>query len=142
MIPVQSPAAAEFFLIGRILFGGALAYLGLSNMWDASDMVAYARSEGVPAAGLLVPTSFAMLILGGLGILLGAYPVLATGAVVAFFVGVTPSMHAFWRIEDPGERSQEKTQFLVNFGLLGAAIIVLSLALGSDVWAYGLNITL
>ncbi|RYJ14692.1 DoxX family membrane protein [Halogeometricum borinquense] len=131
---VETSPAAELFLIGRVLLGGVLAYLGVSNMLDAENKIEYARSTGIPFAGLAVPVSFVLLILGGLGILLGVYPMIASVGVIAFFAGVTPAMHAFWRIDDPDERSQEKTQFLVNFALLGSALIVL--AIGSATWPY------
>lgn len=131
---VETSPAAELFLIGRVLLGGVLAYLGVSNALDAGNKIEYARSMGVPVAGLAVPVSFVLLIGGGLGILLGVYPSIASIAVIAFFAGVTPAMHAFWRIDDPGERSQEKTQFLVNIALLGSALIVL--AIGTATWPY------
>jgi len=131
---VETSPAAELFLIGRVLLGGVLAYLGISNMLDAENKIDYARSTGVPVAGLAVPVSFVLLIGGGLGILLGVYPMIASVGVIAFFAGVTPAMHAFWRIDDPDERSQEKTQFLVNLALLGSALIVL--AVGTATWPY------
>jgi len=131
---VETAPAAELFLIGRVLLGGVLAYLGISNMLDAGNNIEYARSMGVPFAGIAVPVSFVLLILGGLGIVLGVYPMIASAGVVAFFAGVTPAMHAFWRIEDPDERSQEKTQFLVNVALLGSALVVL--AVGTATWPY------
>jgi uncharacterized membrane protein YphA (DoxX/SURF4 family) len=131
---VETSPAAELFLIGRVLLGGVLAYLGISNMLDAENKIDYARSTGVPVAGLAVPLSFVLLIGGGLGILLGVYPMIASVGVIAFFAGVTPAMHAFWRIDDPDERSQEKTQFLVNLALLGSALIVL--AVGTATWPY------
>lgn len=133
---VETSPGAELFLIGRVLLGGVLAYLGVSNMFDARNKIEYARSTGVPVAGLAVPVTFVLLIGGGLGILLGVYPILASVGVITFFAGVTPAMHAFWRIEDPDERSQEKTQFLVNLALLGSALIVL--AIGTAAWPYAL----
>ncbi|QIB75758.1 DoxX family protein [Halogeometricum borinquense] len=131
---VETTPAAELFLIGRVLLGGVLAYLGVSNMLDAGNKIEYARSMGVPFAGLAVPVSFVLLIAGGLGIFLGVYPMIASVGVIAFFAGVTPAMHAFWRLDDPDERRQEKTQFLVNVALLGSALIVL--AIGSATWPY------
>lgn len=135
MVVEMSPAA-ELFLIGRVLLGGVLAHLGISNMLDAGNKIEYARSTGVPFAGIAVPVSFVLLILGGLGISLGVYPMIASIGVIVFFGGVTPAMHAFWRIDDPDERSQEKTQFLLNLALLGSALIVL--ALGTATWPYTL----
>jgi uncharacterized membrane protein YphA (DoxX/SURF4 family) len=131
---VDTFPAAELFLLGRGLLGGVLAYLSISNMLDAGSNIEYARSSGVPLAGIAVPVSFVLLILGGVGIVLGVYPMVASLGVIAFFAGVTPTMHPFWRIDDPDERSQEKTQFLVNLALLGSTVIVL--AVGTATWPY------
>lgn len=133
---IETSPTAEIFLLGRILLGGVFAYLGISNMLDAENKIDYARSTGVPVAGIAVPVSFVLLILGGLGILFGVYPIIASVGLIIFFAGVTPAMHAFWRIEDPNERSQEKTQFLLNLALLGSAVVVLSL--GTATWPYSL----
>jgi putative oxidoreductase len=42
-----------------------------------------------------------------------------------FFLGTTPSIHDFWNLEG-GERQSNKTNFLRNDALLGAAIVLLS----------------
>jgi len=136
-MPFETIPDAELFLAGRGLLGGVLAYLGGSNLLDVQNKTAYARETGVPAAGIAVPVAFVLLSLGGLGILLGVYPTLAGLAVVTFFAGVTPAMHPFWRIEDPDERSAERTQFLLNVALLGSALVVL--ALGDASWPYGVR---
>jgi len=133
---IETSPTAEVFLLGRILLGGVFAYLGISNILDSENKIEYARSTGVPVAGIAVPVSFVLLILGGLGILFGVYPMIASVGVIVFFAGVTPAMHAFWHIDDPDERSQEKTQFLVNLALLGSAVVVL--ALGTATWPYTL----
>jgi uncharacterized membrane protein YphA (DoxX/SURF4 family) len=78
-----------------------------------------------------------MLVLGGLGILLGMYPVIAAGMVATFFVAVTPIMHDFWAVPEE-QHEDELTNFLKNIELLGAALVFL--ALGDQVWGFALNI--
>ena len=36
---VETSPAAELFLIGRVLLGGVLAHLGISNMLDAENKI-------------------------------------------------------------------------------------------------------
>ena len=71
---------AVLLLVGRLLFGGFLAFAGLNHFMNADEMSDYAATKGVPAAEFGVIASGSMLVLGGLGLLVGAYPVLAAGA--------------------------------------------------------------
>src|SRR5699024_748038 len=112
--------------IGRALFGGVLAYTALDNFRDLDGVVTSAESKGVPAAGKLVPFSSGMLLFGAFGIALDRFGKLAPGAIVTWFVGVTPQMHDFWNMEGD-RRHGHKNHFLKNLAILGAAIIFLSL---------------
>jgi uncharacterized membrane protein YphA (DoxX/SURF4 family) len=130
---------AVLLLIGRVLFGGFLAFAGLNHFMNAGEMAEYASAKGVPAAGTGVITSGTMLVLGGLGILLGVYPVLSAGMIATFFIFVTPVMHDFWSVPDD-QQEEEMTNFLKNTELLGAALVFL--ALGDQVWGFALNVGL
>lgn len=78
-----------------------------------------------------------LLLVGeGIGIAIGAFPVVAAALIAVFFVVTTPRMHDFWRAEGQ-ERQQEHTHFLKNAVLLGAA-----LAFGQESWAYAVSIGL
>ena len=47
-----------------------------------------------------------MLVLGGLGIILGIYPVIAAGMLAVFFIGVTPTMHDFWNAPEDEQQNE------------------------------------
>jgi uncharacterized membrane protein YphA (DoxX/SURF4 family) len=66
-----------------------------------------------------------MLLLGSVGVILWRAPRLAATAIVAWFLGITPTMHDFWNHED-GDRQSEQIQFLKNTAMLGAAIMLLT----------------
>ena len=107
--------------LGRVLFAGGLAILGVRNLTNLDGRVAYAEAKGVPVADKLVPVSSGLLLGGSLGIGLWKLPKLSAGSVAAFFIGVTPVMHDFWAV-DSESRGEELTSFLQNLTLLGAAI--------------------
>jgi len=136
---IDAGFGAALLLVGRLLFGGFLAFAGLNHFMNADEMTDYAATKGVPAAGFGVIATGSMLVLGGLGILVGAYPVLAAGTVATFFIVVTPMMHDFWAVPDE-QQEEELTNFLKNIELLGAALVFL--ALGDQVWGFALNIGL
>ena len=113
--------------LGRLLYGGVLAFMGVNHFQNAEEMSGYAESKGIPAADLAVPFTGGMLLFGGLGITLWRLPRLAAGAIVTFFLGVTPTIHDFWNAGEE-EQQDEMTQFLKNTAMLGAALSLFSVA--------------
>lgn len=124
-------------LAGRALFGGVLALVGLPHLVAVDEMAGDAVEAGVPAPSVAVVLSGILLVAGGLGVVVGAFPTLAAGGLVAFFVVTTPTMHAFWRF-DGEERERELSHFPKNVALPGAALAFLALGPGS--WEYALRV--
>lgn len=112
-------------LVARLLYGSVLVYTGINHFQNAESMIGYAESKGVPEADLAVPVTGAMLVGSGVGIVLWRLPRLAAATAVAFFIGVTPTMHDFWNFEGD-ERQSQRNNFLKNMAMLGAAITFLS----------------
>lgn len=136
---VESGVAGILLLVGRVLFGGLLAFQGLNHFSNLESMTGYAQAKGVPAARFGVVASGVMLVLGGVAIVLGAYPVVAAGMLATFFLLVTPVMHDFWAVAEEN-RQDEMINFLKNVELLGASLVFL--VLGGQSWAYALDIGL
>jgi len=111
-------------LLARLLFGSGIAMLGFRNLQDLEGRIAYADAKGVPLADTLVPAASGLLLGGGLGISLWKFPKLSAASVAAFLIGVTPTMHDFWAVDDDS-RDEELTSFLQNLALLGAAVAFL-----------------
>lgn len=136
----ETGLAAVAFLLGRLVFGALMAFMGVNHFTNTDQMAGYAEMKGVPAPRAAVLLTGALLVLGGLSIVLGAYPLLGAAALVVFFVFTTPAMHDFWTVEDPETKQTEMTQFLKNAALLGGALAFLALA--SESWPYALNLGL
>lgn len=137
---VESGVYAMAFLVARVLFGGLLAFQGLNHFLNLDEMSGYAEMQGVPAPTLGVAASGFMLIGGGLGIVLGAFPLVAAAVLIVFFVVVTPTMHRFWAVDDPEQSQNEMVNFLKNVELLGASLVFLVLA--NQSWPYALGLGL
>lgn len=137
---LETTAGGLAFLVGRLVFGVLLGFMGLSHFTGLEGMSGYAAAKGIPAPRVAVIVSGLLLIGGGLSLALGVYPLIGAGAIALFFLGVTPVMHDFWSIEDPEQRQSEMTDFLKNATLFGAALVFM--ALSAPAWPYALNLGL
>ena len=115
------------FRIGRLLFGGILAFNAVDNLRNLEGRVAYAESKDTPLASVSVPTISGGLLLGGISVALWRAPAAGAAAIASFLIGTTPIMHDFWNEDDPQQQQQEMTHFLKNAALLGAALAFLGI---------------
>jgi len=117
--------------LGRLLYGGILAYMAVDGFKNNEKRVQVAEESGVPVPELLVPFVTGMLLVANLGIVLWKYPRASAGALVVFFLGTTPVIHNFWTMEGK-ERQGNKINFLKNCALLGCSLILLDAATHDD----------
>ena len=123
------------FFIGRVLFGGFFLYSALQHFTKTDGLTYYAASKKVPYPKLAVQVGGLLLLVGGGGILLGAWIQWAVLALVLFLVPVSFAMHSFWGDQDPNMKMADMVNFLKNMALLGAALMVLSIP---EPWMYSL----
>jgi uncharacterized membrane protein YphA (DoxX/SURF4 family) len=135
----ESAGAGELFLLGRLLFGGVLAFMGLNHFQNAGQMAPYAEAKGLPAPVASVYGSGGLLLVSGILVILGAYPVIAAGALATFLVVSAVTMHDFWAVPDD-QMQDEMTQFLKNIALAGGALSLLAVA-GTS-WPYTVGLSL
>lgn len=114
------------FLLGRILFGGFFLYNGINHFKQRKSLAQYAKGKNVPLADIAVPATGAALLVGGSSILLGIKPKLGALAIIGFLASVSPTMHDFWKQQDPGQRMNDMINFSKNMALLGAAVALMA----------------
>lgn len=123
-------------LAGRILLGGFFLFSASGHFLRTADLAQAASAAGVPFPMLSVLGTGALLLLGGAALVLGVMPRIGLAALIVFFVGVTPMMHAFWAIDDPQASAMQLASFARNVALLGACLAMLALP---TPWAYSLS---
>lgn len=111
------------FLIGRIIVGIYWIFGGYAHFAQAQAMIPWTQSKGVPFPGLAVRGSGAMIIIGGLSIMLGLYPLMGVALIVLFIIPVALTMHNFWTIQDPMQRQMDMTFFMKDFCMLGCTLM-------------------
>jgi uncharacterized membrane protein YphA (DoxX/SURF4 family) len=90
----------------------------------------------VPAPKLAVAGSGVLLMIGGLSLGLGYYPIVGIAAISLFLIGVTPVIHDFWTVPDPQHRMTQMINFTKNLGLLGSTLMFLAIP---QPWPYSLG---
>jgi uncharacterized membrane protein YphA (DoxX/SURF4 family) len=88
-------------------------------------MAGFTGAKGVPSPKLVVMFSGALIIAGGLSVLLGVRPSIGVALISAFLIPVTVLMHQFWTHTDPMMRINDQVNFEKNVALLGAAWMLL-----------------
>jgi putative oxidoreductase len=111
------------FLAGRILFGGFFVYNGINHFLKRKSIAQYAGAK-IPAPEAGVTLTGVIMLAGGASVVLGVKPKLGAAAIVAFLAGVSPLMHDFWHVDDPGQRMNDMINFSKNLALLGAALLL------------------
>jgi putative oxidoreductase len=115
------------FLIGRVILGAYYLFNASNHFLRLEMMTGYAASKGVPAPRVFVVVTGILLLVGGLTVLLGVYPVVGVAALVLFFIPVTFWMHDFWAEQDPMAKTMQMVNFTKNLALLGAALMLLAI---------------
>jgi putative oxidoreductase len=72
---------------------------------------------------MLVRANGATMVAAGTMLGLGTFPRVAALALAGALVPTTYTAHAFWTIQDPAARAQQKVHFLKNVGLLGGVLL-------------------
>ena len=101
--------------LGRALLSAIFILYGFPHL--TAPTIGYAAHHGVPAAGILVPFSGVMAIVGGVSILLGYHAKAGAWLLIVFLLVVTPVMHNFWTVSDPGLRALQQGMFMKNLAM-------------------------
>jgi putative oxidoreductase len=136
---VATGVAAVVLLAARVLFGGVLAFMGLNHFVQTEQMTGYARHKGLPAPRLGVLASGALLVVAGLAIVAGVFPLLAAAALAAFLLVSAVVFHDFWAVPED-QQQDEMTNFLKNVVMAGGALAFGAIA--SQSWGLSVGLGL
>lgn len=118
---------ALLFILGRVILGGYFIYNGFNHFKHVSNMTGYAAMKKVPAPKAAVIVGGAMMILGGLALILNMYPIIGMILIGLFLIPTTFMMHQFWKESDGMARMNERINFTKNLALIGALLLIISL---------------
>lgn len=109
-------------LLGRAMF--SLIFLLSPAKHFSAQTIAYAASQGVPLANLLVPASGIMALLGAISIIIGYKVRIGSILLISFLLPITFTIHNFWAISDPIFSELQSAMFMKNIAMMGAALFI------------------
>ena len=125
------------FLVGRVMIGLFWINGAIAHFTQAKFMVPYAKMKGVPFSELAVPGTGILLLIAGVSILTGIFPVIAVAALALFLIPVTLMMHNFCAIEDQTMKMNDMVMFTKNMALLGYTLVLLAIP---QPWPFSLGV--
>jgi putative oxidoreductase len=119
--------AKALFMIGRAILGGFFLYNGINHFKSHEMLTGYAQSKGFPMPGKAITISGMTLLLGGASLITGIKPKFGAMALTGFLAAVSPTIHDFWKAEDPQQRMNDMSNFGKNMALLGSALMLMGM---------------
>ncbi len=110
-------------LTGRIFLVAIFLSSGVRKIFNWSQTAGYMESNGMPLVPFFLAGAIALLILGGLSVLLGYRTRFGAIAIIVFLVPATLIFHDFWAVEQDQVRLQT-IHFMKNLGLIGGLLIL------------------
>lgn len=126
--------------IGRILFAVMFVLSGINHFTKAEAMTGYAQFKGVPQPKLANLASGALMVAGGLSVILGIVADLGALVLSILLVVMAVLMHDFWKQTDPQAKQTEMIGFLKNISMAGGGLFMFAF-MSLDGASYGPAIT-
>jgi putative oxidoreductase len=127
-IPSRARGLRYAVPVGRVLFAAVFVLSSVGHFSPAT--IGYAAAHGVPFAGVLVPLSGIVALVGGTSVMLGFKARYGAALIVLFLLPVTLIMHRFWGLEDAQAAMLQRIMFMKNASMLGAALLLVYFGAG------------
>ncbi len=115
------------FYLGRLLYGGFFIKSAMNHFMNVNALSGYAASKKVPMPKLAVLFSGLLIFLGGLWVVTGIFVQVGVIELAAFLIPVSFMMHDYWNDTDMMTKMGNRTNFMKNMALLGAALMLLQI---------------
>ena len=110
-------------LIGRIYFTLIFLTSGINHILKLNQTSKFTASLGIPMPTLVTLFTGALILAGGLSILLGYKVKLGALFLLIFLIPTTIIAHRFWGVSDPAKSQIQLIMFMKNLSMIGAALM-------------------
>lgn len=116
-------------LLGRICLAAIFLQSGIDKVLNFERTVKLMESKAMPAPDLLLVPAIAILLVGGVLLLVGWKARYAALALIVFMVPATLYFHSFWTYPE-AQFVNQFHHFFKNVALIGALFMVLGMGSG------------
>lgn len=117
-------------LAGRILIAFIFLQSGYDKLFNFSKTAGLMASKGIPMAEVLLVPTIAILLVGGLMILVGWHARWGALALFLFMVPATLIFHPYWTFPE-AQKLNQFHHFVKNVALMGAMLYIVALGSGA-----------
>jgi putative oxidoreductase len=121
-------------LLGRLMLVSIFLVSAVGNhVPQFKATVDYMASEGVPQPRLALFGAIALLLLGSLSVIPGAWTRIGAAFLLVFLVAATYFFHDFWTLSDPAQNAQRQAQlihFMKNIAVGGGLLMLIGFGPG------------
>jgi uncharacterized membrane protein YphA (DoxX/SURF4 family) len=128
----MTTAAGAILLAGRVLFAVFFANAAYGHFKNHRMMTGYAKQSGVPIPVVAGWPAGAWLAAGAVSIAAGIWADLGALMIAAFVMPAAFFLHAFWKVDDAGQRQTQRQSFLRNVTFLGAGLALFAMFASID----------
>lgn len=116
-------------LVGRLLLAALFFQSGWHKIADFAGNARVMAAKGIPLPEVLLAVTIALVVAGGLMILLGWYARWAAALLFAWMIPVTLLYHDFWMAQ-PAQVFNQTTHFMKNLAIMGALLHLVGMGPG------------
>ncbi len=117
-------------LFGRLCLAAVFLQSGIDKVFNIGRTAKLMAAKGMPMADLLVYPATAIVLVGGILLLIGWKARWAALALIVFMVIATFYFHDFWNV--PKEQYiNQFHHFIKNLGLIGALFMIMGMGSGA-----------
>ena len=116
-------------LLGRILLAFIFLQSGIEKLLNYDQTLGLMASCGMPEPQVLLPFAIAVLLIGGVMVLIGWQVHWGAAALIVFMLVATYFFHAYWAYPEAQQLNQFH-HFVKNLAIIGALFLLLGMGSG------------
>lgn len=114
---------AGYAMVGSVFINQAISTLPRERFTNHSKKLG---DRGFPFPDLVLACALAMMLAGGVMVILDVYAPVGALMLIIFTLIATYLYQNFWTIEDPGKKREKRGSFFNNLAILGGLLLIAS----------------
>ena len=116
-------------LLGRICLAAIFLQSGFDKLFNFDKTILLMTSKNMPLPAILLPPAIAILLAGGMMLLVGWRARWAALALIVFMIPATLVFHSFWTYPE-AQFVNQFHHFFKNLAIIGALLMVMGMGSG------------